>query len=181
MFPKFKFTIERWKWSDTYDVYVSTEGRIKDRDKDNVEISLRNTYPVFFSEKAQRWVTVHRAVLETWRPRKDMMELTVEHKDMNKRNSSLRNLMWLKQEENERRGRMHDIVETTTSKPSKEIIRANGINMTVDEVTAFLFNGSLCGANISKVALKQKIIAMLDSDKLNKRIYGVTLERIDKT
>ena len=47
-----------------------------------------------------RKVLIHRAVLETFNPVKDMDNLQVNHKDGNKRNNILSNLEWVTREEN---------------------------------------------------------------------------------
>ena len=182
MLPMLKIKIERWKFNKEHEVYVSTEGRIKDRYKDNVEIMLNSKtgYPMFFSETQQKFVSVHRTVLKTWRPREDMDSLTVEHKDQNKRNPALSNLMWLIEEENLRRAQQHDLgwKQKTPVGNSNKRICANGVTMTVEDAVTFIFNSSQCDANISKIELRTKVNELLESNKQKKMLYGITFTEV---
>lgn len=105
MLPTLKFSFERWKFNSNYGLYVSTEGRVKDKDKKFLKIytSTKSYLCVkYFDEKygVLKTIFLHRLVLSTWRPREDMESMTVDHLDHNKRNNSLSNLEWVTRKEN---------------------------------------------------------------------------------
>ena len=182
MLPTLKIFFERWKWNEDHEIWVSTEGRLRDKYKEPIEIMLnQNGYLVFFDEKKQSFKNVHRVVLETWRPRADMRELTVEHKDQNKRNPALRNLMWLIKEENSRRGQWHrvnDQAPKQTSSADKRIC-ANGVNMTIEEAVTFIYNSSNLNGQLSKIDVRTKITEMINSNKEKKCAFGVTFTEVE--
>ena len=181
MLPTIKIHFERWKWNEQHEIWVSTEGRLKDRYKSLIEPMINeNGYVTFFDEQTQKFKNIHRIVMETWRPRADMRELTVEHKDQNKRNPALRNLMWLTQEENLRRGLFHNLrlKRNLVSRGMDQLVCANGVVMKVEDAVTFIFNGSHCNPNISKVELQTKINDLLASNKQVKSIYGVTFTEV---
>lgn len=178
MLPIIKINVERWKWNEAHEMWVSTEGRLKDRDKELVEPMINDKgYLVFFSEKTQKFLNIHRLVLETWRPREDMRELTVEHKDQNKRNPALRNLMWLTENENSRRAKYHNLAykQNVTGSANKRIL-ANGVNMTVEEAVTLIHN--LPQHNFSKIDIRTKVNALLNGEKQKKQIYGITFTEV---
>lgn len=98
MMPTIKFNIERWKWSEEYNVYVSTEGRLRRADGTDIKPRIDKKGYLIYHEKK-----VHRIVMKTWRPCENMDNLTVDHLDHNKRKNSLSNLEWVSAEENQRR------------------------------------------------------------------------------
>lgn len=101
--PKFFFNCERWKWNDDLRIYVSTHGHVKDEHKKNVAAKI-NGNGYFVVRVNDRFYTIHRLVLMTWRPLpNDGTPMTVDHLDSNRRNNHLENLEWVSQEENLRR------------------------------------------------------------------------------
>ena len=177
MFPTLKVFFERWKWNEAHEIWVSTEGRLRDKYKEPIEIMLNeNGYPVFFDEKRQVFKNVHRAVLETWCPRDDMRELTVEHKDQNKRNPSLRNLMWLTQEENNRRGKYHNLGSQKKTGNVNKLVCANGVTMTIEDAVTLIYN--LPAHNFSRVDIRTKVLDLLESQKQKKQLYGITFTEV---
>jgi hypothetical protein len=98
MMPTIKFNIERWKWSEEYRIYVSTEGRLRRADGTDIKPKVDKKGYLIYHEKK-----VHRIVMKTWRPCENMDNLTVDHLDHNKRKNSLSNLEWVSAEENQRR------------------------------------------------------------------------------
>jgi hypothetical protein len=105
MFPTFHFDIERWKYNPTFELWVYTRGRI--RNKSTADIApkvMRNGYmAVHVYGSLNKWMLLHRVVMLTWRPTPEAEELTVDHLDHNKRNNALSNLEWVSFEENRRR------------------------------------------------------------------------------
>lgn len=183
MLPTLKINVERWKWNEELRLWVSTEGRLRDESKDLIELMVNeNGYLVFFNETRQVFTNVHRVVLETWRPRVDMRELTVEHKDQNKRNPALRNLMWLIPEENLRRAQYHDLGQSKKSKGAKNAnkkICANGVVMTVEEAVTFIYNLPE-HTKMSKAEVRAKVNKVLCSSKQKKEAFGVTFTEVEK-
>ena len=182
MLPTIKIFFERWKWNEAHEIWVSTEGRLRDRYKEPIEIMLnQNGYPIFFDEKKQSFKNVHRVVLETWRPRPDMRELTVEHKDQNKRNPALRNLMWLIEEENNRRGKLHRVNYQAPKQPNSadKRICANGVNMTIEEAVTFIYNSSNLNGQLSKIDVCTKVTEIINSNKEKKCAFGVTFTEVE--
>lgn len=100
MMPTISFNIERWKWSEEYRVYVSTEGRLRKKDGTDIRLKIDKHGYMIYHNKA-----VHRIVMKTWKPCENMDDLTVDHLDHNKRKNSLNNLEWVSAEENQRRAR----------------------------------------------------------------------------
>ena len=177
MFPTLKIFFERWKWNEAHEIWVSTEGRLRDRYKEPIDTMINdNGYPVFFDEKRQVFKNVHRVVLETWRPRADMRELTVEHKDQNKRNYALRNLMWLTQEENQRRGAYHVLSSPKKAGNVNKLVCANGVTMSIEEAVTLIYN--LPAHNFSKIDIQTKVSELLESNKQKKQIYGITFTEV---
>lgn len=99
----FHFHIERWKWNAEYQIYVSTDGRIKDAEKRIIEPKVvKKGYLAV--KTASGLKNVHRIVMETFRGKKPSEEYTVDHIDSNKRNNSLKNLEYVTAEDNLKRG-----------------------------------------------------------------------------
>lgn len=94
--------IERWKWSETYGVWVSSEGRLRDKQKKILKAQVN-----VFGYMEYKGTMVHRIVMETFKPIEGQM--TVDHLDHNKRNNCLNNLEWVTKEENQARAE-RDIV-----------------------------------------------------------------------
>ncbi len=100
--PRFLINIERWKWNDEYRIYVSNTGRFKDEYKKELPVKISsNGY--FCVKTYTGFHLAHRIIMKTWRPTRDMENLTVDHLDCNKRNNTLSNLEWVTKEENEKR------------------------------------------------------------------------------
>ena len=94
--------IERWKWNKKYKIWVSSDGRLKDKNKKDLKQQVNVSG--YMEYQGQR---VHRIVMETFKPIREKM--TVDHIDHNKRNNCLDNLEWVTREENQERAEQ-DIV-----------------------------------------------------------------------
>ena len=116
MMPTIKFNIERWKWSEEYKVYVSTEGRLRRKDGTDIRLKIDKHGYMIYHNKA-----VHRIVMKTWRPCENMDNLTVDHIDHNKRKNCLSNLEWVSAEENQRRA-SEDFYSPKENKENKQQI-----------------------------------------------------------
>ena len=99
--PSFAFTIEKWKWNDKYNIYVSNQGRIRDKRKQLLPLKIGNKSGyVQLKLENNLYKAVHRLVLETWKPIENMENLTIDHSNHNKRDNSLKNLVWMPESEN---------------------------------------------------------------------------------
>lgn len=112
--------IERWKWNETYGVWVSSEGRLRDKKKTIIRPQIN-----VFGYMEYKGKVVHRIVMETFKPIEGQM--TVDHLDHNKRNNSLDNLEWVTREENQERAEQ-DIVYCNP-KDCMYIMRGNKLTL----------------------------------------------------
>ena len=139
IFPKLIFKIEKWKFNSDYGVYVSTLGHFKDRYKRNLPIKInQNGYCAVKTEKGH--VAAHRLVLFTWRPIPNAEQLTVDHKNHNKRDNSLENLEWMTAEENISKAAEDFINMEDDTPPMKQYYYYIGKNKfaTIDDAYDFL-------------------------------------------
>lgn len=75
MLPTFKIIFERWKYNKDYELYVSNLERVKTKDKELVKpkTTTKDYMAVSFKKDGKKKnVSLHRLVLMTWKPRKDM-------------------------------------------------------------------------------------------------------------
>ena len=119
MFPTFHFSIERWKYNPTFELWVSTRGRIRNKSKADIAPKvMRNGYmTVHVYGSLNKWMLLHRVVMLTWRPTPEAEELTVDHLDHNKRNNALSNLEWVSLEENRSRAE-RDVIAVNEVEPA---------------------------------------------------------------
>ena len=104
IFPQLIFNIEKWKWNEEYQVYVSTLGHFKNKNKKNLPVLVKNSG--YLNVRTPVGIkSCHRLVLLTWRPIPNAEDLTVDHLNHNKRDNSLNNLEWVTLQENLRRAR----------------------------------------------------------------------------
>ena len=182
MLPTIKILFERWRWNAEYELYVSSEGRVRDRYKQPVEAFINQSgYSRVYSEAKCHGTSLHRLVLETWRPRKDSDTLTVEHCDNNKRNNSVRNLMWMPESENQRRAKEKLIADEIKPKSalSNKQIRANGVLMTIEDAATFVYALPGTAGMFNKKQIENKIRETLYSNKAKKQVFGITLEEVE--
>ena len=90
--------IEKWKWNKKYKIWVSSEGRLKDKNKTLIKQMINEEGYMVYKNKY-----VHRIVMNTFKPIKEKM--TVDHLDHNKRNNCLSNLEWVTYKENQNRAK----------------------------------------------------------------------------
>jgi len=128
MLPSIKIKFERWKFNKDYGVYVSTHGRFRNRDKADlpIKINQRGYCCVKVDCTTCKTMLAHRLVMLTWRPTDEAENLTVDHKNHNKRDNSLENLEWVTYEENVRRAEIDFISEIVNSKEKTSAGRPYG-------------------------------------------------------
>ena len=100
--PKLHFFLERWKWNEDYQIYVSNMGRFKYPNKTDLFVKTGDSNYLYV-ETAQGLRSVHRMVMITWRPIENADSITVDHIDHNPRNNALYNLEWCTRKENLKR------------------------------------------------------------------------------
>lgn len=122
MFPTIKFSIERWKYNPTFELYVSNMGHIRNKSKADIapKVMQGGYMVVFVHGSLNKYMLLHRVVMLTWKPTPEAEELTVDHLDHNKRNNALSNLEWVSREENERRAK-EDYLNGATADNGKEV------------------------------------------------------------
>lgn len=105
MLPTFHFNIERWKYNPTFELYVSNMGHIRNKSKTPIAPKVKQSgyLAVYVYGSLNKYMSLHRVVMLTWRPTPEAEFLTVDHIDHNKRNNALSNLEWVTKEENGRR------------------------------------------------------------------------------
>lgn len=121
----FIFKIERWKYNKTYQVWVSTEGRFRNKSKVDLPIKMGNRGYCYVKVDCAscQYMLAHRLVMLTWRPTPDAENLTVDHLDHNKRNNALSNLEWVTREENQERA-TNDLIEVISKKAFEALVNA---------------------------------------------------------
>lgn len=123
IFPQLILKIERWKFNKDYGVYVSTLGHFKDRRKRNLSVKVNQRgYCMVVTETGA--ILAHRLVMFTWKPIPNAENLTVDHKNHNKRDNALENLEWVSYEENQRRAK-EDFIKLTDSEPKRPAVSPN--------------------------------------------------------
>lgn len=122
MLPTFKFNIERWKYNPHFELWVSNMGHIRNRDKKDIAPKVKNDgyLAVKVYGSLNRYMSLHRVVMLTWKPTPEAEKLTVDHLDHNKRNNALSNLEWVTRSENESRARRDFLTE---DKKKKEVVK----------------------------------------------------------
>lgn len=121
MLPTIILRIERWKFNKDFGVYVSSQGNFKDRQKRRLPIRVnQNGYCMVKTERGL--ILAHRLVMFTWKPIPNAESLTVDHLNHNKRDSSVENLEWVTEEENQLRAK-NDFVRVEGNK--KKISKKN--------------------------------------------------------
>jgi hypothetical protein len=135
----FIFKIERWKFNKTYQVYVSNQGRFRNKSKADLPIKIGNGGYCYVKVDCAtcHYMLAHRLVMLTWRPTPDAENLTVDHKDHNKRNNALSNLEWVSYEENQERAK-DDLVEVISKEAFNKLVEAEvnkRLGIIIDEAT----------------------------------------------
>lgn len=98
--PKICFEIERWKWNDEYNMYVSNLGNLKTASGKVIYPKVGEGGYMVISNCYGKWIGIHRLVMNTFKPISNEDAMTVDHLDHNKRNNKLSNLEWVTQKEN---------------------------------------------------------------------------------
>ena len=167
MLPRLKLIIEKWKWNEEYEIYVSTLGNIKDIHKKDIKPKM-NSKGYFVIDTKYGIKSVHKIVLFTFRPIMDSDKLTVDHKNNNKRDNRLENLEWVTSEVNQRRATDQFIDKVTTEEfdNNKTIYISN-----LDEGVAWVLESQGIGANKEVPAYSENIRRKIKNAINNNNIY----------
>ena len=152
--PSIKFKIERWKYNEEYQIYVSSLGRFKDEHKKDIKMLIgSNGYCMINTWKGLK--AAHRLVLMTYKPLESMDNLTVDHLNHNKRNNELSNLEWTTFETNQTRAK-EDFIQLSIDNPRIKTgkLLFDNIEDAIDYVIKTMV---LNGSNPSRDNIKKKI------------------------
>ena len=186
------FRVERWKFNRKYNVYVSSEGRVKNSRKELLAPNINSKGYVMYKvspkdSNTSKTILAHRLVLETSNPLCSYENMTVDHLNHNKRDNSLKNLEWVKKEENQRRAQRDfltdkqlEVINEGREKPitfegceltkEEKFIKVNGFLFTLDQAVELLWTHKNCTASKEKV--RKQILDIVNSNRTEKnKIY----------
>lgn len=171
--PKIHIEIERWKYLESMDVYISSYGRFKDKNGEFLPVGAKNNYLIFRGE------SVHRLVLSTFKPVPGWEGLTVDHLNHNTRDNRINNLEWVTLAENVRRARkdVDDNSKTILQKTEENIKAIEEIK--IAEIKAAMAKNSifviLNGVKLPIDSAYQLMISdkSLNPDKINNIIKNI--------
>ena len=143
IFPKIYFEIERWKWNDDYNMYVSNLGNLKTASGKIIYPKVGESGYMVISNCYGKWIGVHRLVMSTFKPISNEDIMTVDHLDHNKRNNKLSNLEWVTQKENLERANNDIAKDDIANLYASEKVRCFGCNlparvMNLEEAVEFI-------------------------------------------
>jgi hypothetical protein len=180
MLPTFKLNIERWKYNPYFELWVSNMGHIRNRDKKDIAPKVKNNgyLAVKVYGSLNRYMSLHRVVMLTWKPTPEAEKLTVDHLDHNKRNNALSNLEWVTRTENESRARRDFLAE---DKKKKEVVKEKKkkVIKTILGITVY--------SNNKQHKLEPVFIPLNESEKVHEvlapfygRVSSLTKKSVDK-
>lgn len=133
MWLRVNVEIERWKYYIPLDIYVSSKGRIKDKEGNLQTVCAENNY-LFY-----KGTPIHRIVAQAFKPIPNYATMTVDHLNHNTRDNCVDNLEWVTREENTKRDQEDRIKNSTaTNSDSGEFVKLNGIKMDANTAKALL-------------------------------------------
>lgn len=121
--PKINLRVEKWKYNREYEVYVSTLGNFKKKNKKRLPICI-GTDGYCRVRTSCGLIFCHRLVMLTFKPIPNAENLTVDHLNHNKRENTIYNLEWVTKYENLRRAKADLIVPQHYRDKNKLVILA---------------------------------------------------------
>jgi len=112
---------ERWKYNPDYDMYVSSLGHFKNKNKEDIYPAPQHNYLVFLING--KVVGAHIIVLKTFKPINDGNNYTVDHIDHNTRNNQLSNLRWMSRLNNSNDQVVAEFIENVKKAGVREFLR----------------------------------------------------------
>lgn len=191
----FNFTchIERWKYNKEYNIFVSSEGRLRDKEKKEIFPKISHNYLFYYNmtDTTIKRIPVHRLVMITFKPINNYKEMTVDHLNHNTRDNRLINLEWVTDEENQYRSkRDHDIeADRDFSKgillgshrdENDERFLINNVIFNKEDAVKML-SGGAPNSSMSKDRVEMKLNQIfLNKQQRKYKISGFIIERCDK-
>lgn len=167
--PKVKIDIEKWKFSRKYQIYVSNKGNFKDKQGNILKPMVGSRTGYCHVETAIGIKPCHRIVLSTWKPDEREEELTVDHRNHNKRDNSLLNLEWVSGEENLIRAAADLYIENgqlaNENYATPCLKFGNHIFYTYDDAFQYLKDNNKLQGEFNKTKVKNNIINSICSKK----------------
>ena len=168
MFPKFHFSIERWRKNNEYGVWVSNQGNVKlIKNKETLYPRINEGgYCMVFTEQGA--IFVHRLVAYTWLGGKRNAKYNIDHINSNKRDNSVKNLRWVTREVNLAYAaftQCKSIVETNPQTSTEE----------TEDILSILFNTTLLDED--RIAELKKL---LNENKIQIETCGQIINNYDK-
>lgn len=167
--PKLLISIERWKYNSRCQTYVSTLGRFKNSKGELLEPKVGHRHGYLHVYTICGWECCHRLVMETWKPKKDMITLTVDHLNHNKRDNRLCNLEWVTLEENLLRAEKDCLIQQESKELNmgSPIIMCSGQRFTsFDSVAKWLLDNKKISSytDINKKTIKKGIMKSIKNN-----------------
>ena len=170
MLPKLKIFFEKWKWNEEYQVYVSTEGNFRNKEKQPLKCCFRKGgYLALWTHKG--FVAAHRLVMITWRPIPNAAKMTVDHIDHNKRYNALRNLEWVTHEENMSRAKE----DNKFAVPHEKSLSVNGVTLLFSDAVKILQSVAHAGMTEEQVAVKLRECL----NERRRKIFGMEIKYVE--
>ena len=140
--PRLHIILERWRFNEDYQIYVSTLGHFKKADKSPLFVNTGDGNYLYV-ETVQGLRLAHRMVMITWRPIENADNITVDHLDHNPRNNTLYNLEWVTKRENIKRAKKDHIKDKKKTNGAKNTrhyycIELNRSFDDIDDLVMFL-------------------------------------------
>lgn len=159
--PKLSVNIERWKYNKEYEIYVSTLGNFKDKNKKTLPLKIHSGKGYVMIPTPHGIKAAHRLVMLTFKPDRNASELTVDHLDHNKRNNSLANLEWVSVKENLQRAQ-RDLFEEDSGASNRDrsklqLMAKGQFFDSLDDAVVWLIANKFIMANSSVAKLKKGI------------------------
>ncbi len=171
IFPQFHIEIERWKYCKRYDIYISSFGRLKDKNKNIITPGVKNGY-LYYKGKA-----VHRLVIETFNPVPGYALLSVDHVDKNTRNAKLSNLVWMTSEENREKASQENKENNPVNEATAPInyIFLNGAKVEISIARKIMYNDKAIGNARSQI---DKLFNQIENGANEGKYGNYTLKRV---
>ncbi len=165
------FIVERWKWNEKYNVWVSTEGRVKDKFKKDCKLftSSRNRYLSVKTEEGV--ISIHRLVMKTWKPLNDYENMTVDHLNHNCKDNRLINLKWVSEEENLRRAQ-EDLLDSQDEENKNDICLWQGAVRGSYHGRVINFNSIVEAADFIRKETSNSCSLKKQMEEISKAIYS---------
>lgn len=178
--PKLNFKVEKWKWNKEYRVFVSSLGNFKDEHKKNMPIRINNKNGYCMIDTPYGIKQAHRLVMLTFKPIPNAENLTVDHKNHNKRCNELNNLEWLTHQENLDKAKADLYIDDTVPTEGwkfKQIQAGGKVHKDMDAAIDFAIS-CMCenGTNPHRGRVQHKILKAIQTNtkylKMNWKIIN---------